>query len=276
MTDRTVGVDGITVAFTDRGTGQPVLCLHGNPDSRHSWAPLFAELGDGYRLIAPDFPGFGDSEPLPPGVDPGPETMSRFWGEFLDAAGIDSPVHVVVHDFGGPWLLPWAVAHTDRVRSLFILNTIFHRDYAWHRWARIWQTPVVGELVMALTNRSVLRREMRRFAPGVPPELVDEAYGRMHRTMRATVLRWYRAHARPDEVFDPWEDALLAATRRIPSRVVWGDRDPYIPSLYAERFGAEAVHLPDLGHWLHLEAPGVVAGHLAALLAAPEVRQRGA
>ena len=143
---------------------------------------------------------------------------------------------------------------------------LIHRDYAWHSWARIWQTPLLGELAMLLTSRWLLRREMALQAPGVPLEVVDAAYDRMHRTMKATVLRWYRSHARPAEVFDPWEDRLLAALENIPARVVWGDQDPYIPARIADRFGVEAVHLTDYGHWLHLQAPDVVAGHLAALL----------
>ncbi|MEJ2515463.1 MAG: alpha/beta hydrolase [Gammaproteobacteria bacterium] len=257
---------GTTVAYTDRGQGEPIFCMHGNPDSRHSWEPLFAELSEGYRLIAPDFPGFGDSQPLPSEVEASPETMARFWDEFLGAAGIDTPVHVIVHDFGGPWLLPWVACYPEKVRSVFILNTVFHRDYAWHSWARIWQTPLLGELAMLLTSRWLLRREMALQAPGVPLEVVDAAYDRMHRTMKATVLRWYRSHARPAEVFDPWEDRLLAALENIPARVVWGDQDPYIPARIADRFGVEAVHLTDYGHWLHLQAPDVVAGHLAALL----------
>ena len=266
MTDRRVTVDGITIACTDRGQGPPALFMHGNPDSRHSWAPLFDQFGAGHRCIAPDFPGFGDSEPLPPEVAFGPEFFSGFWDRFADAVGLDRPVHVVVHDFGGPWLLPWVAEHPERVRSVFILNTVFHRDYSWHRWARIWQTPVVGELALSLTTRDLLRREMRLHAPGVSHEFVDEAYERMHGTMRRTVLRTYRAHARPAEIFQGWEQRLLAVLKDLPVRVVWGDRDPYISSRFADRFGVTAIHMPDYGHWAHLQAPEVVAGHLVEFL----------
>lgn len=265
MASKITSVSGVAVTYTDRGHGEPVFCMHGNPDSRHSWEPLFSELGDGYRLIAPDFPGFGDSEPLPSSMEASPETMSGFWDEFLDSAGLDQPVHVVVHDFGGPWLLPWVACHPEKVRSLLVLNCVLHRDYSWHGWARVWQAPLLGELAMLLTSRWLIRREMALNAPGVPLEMVDATYDRMHPTMKATVLRWYRSHAKPADIFGPWEDRLLTAIEKIPTRVVWGDRDPYIPSRFADRFGAEAVHLSDYGHWLHLQAPGVVAGHLSRL-----------
>lgn len=272
MSDHKINVDGVTVAYTDRGEGPAILFMHGNPDSRHAWKALFNGLGDGFRCIAPDFPGFGDSEPLPPEINLSPEVMSGFWDGFVDAIGLDAPVNVVVHDFGGPWLLPWVATHSDRVRSVFVLNSLFHRDYTWHRWARIWQTPILGELALLLSTRAVLRREMRLYAPGAPLEWVDETYGRMHWTMRRTILRTYRAFARPETVFDPWEERLLAALEDLPVRVVWGDRDPYIPAGFAERFGVEPVHLQEYGHWLHLEAPGLVARYLNEFLLRTEIR----
>ncbi len=261
-----MNVDGVAVAYTDRGRGKPILFLHGNPDSRHSWEPLFDAMGDGYRFVAPDFPGFGDSKPLPPEFELGPTSMSEFWNRFVDGLGLEGPVNVVVHDFGGPWLLPWVASYPDKVRSLFALNTVFHRSYSWHSWARIWQTPVLGELAMLLSRRFVLRREMRQHAPGVPVEWVDEAYARMHRTMKRTVLRTYRAYAEPAAVFASWEEKLIEAVKEMPVCVVWGDLDPYIPSAFADRFGVEAVHLTDYGHWAHLQAPKVVAGLLREFL----------
>ncbi len=261
-------VDGVRVALSSVGTGVPVLFMHGNPDSRHSWEPLFRELGPGFRLIAPDFPGFGDSSPLPPGASFGPEAMASFWGRFVDAVVPEPSLHVVVHDFGGPWLLPWVATHRARVRSLGVLNTVYHGDYRWHAWARVWQTPLLGEAAVLLARRAMLRREMRRHAPGVPRELVDATYDRMHATMRRTVLRTYRAYRRPHETIPAWEKKLMASLEGVPMAVVWGDRDPYIPARYADRFGVVATHLPDCGHWLHLQQPAVVAEHLRALWAA--------
>lgn len=266
MADREVSVDGVKVVYTDRGEGAPLLLMHGNPDTRHSWEPMLGKLGKGLRILAPDFPGFGDSQPFPAEVDFGPDLMADFWDKFLDAATVSEPVHVVVHDFGGPWLLPWVALQAQRVKSVFILNTLFQRDYPWHSWARIWQRPVMGEMSMLIFNRYMMRREMRAYAPGVPPELVDEGYSRMHRTMRRTLLRTYRAYSRPAEVFDPWEQRLSEALADIPVYVLWGDQDPYIGKEFAERYGVGADHRPDLGHWLHLQEPGLVAETLGTFL----------
>jgi pimeloyl-ACP methyl ester carboxylesterase len=205
---------------------------------------MLGKLGKGLRILAPDFPGFGDSQPFPAEVDFGPDLMADFWDKFLDAATVSE----------------------QRVKSVFILNTLFQRDYPWHSWARIWQRPVMGEMSMLIFNRYMMRREMRAYAPGVPPELVDEGYSRMHRTMRRTLLRTYRAYSRPAEVFDPWEQRLSEALADIPVYVLWGDQDPYIGKEFAERYGVDADHRPDLGHWLHLQEPGLVAETLGTFL----------
>lgn len=267
MADGNLVVDGVRVAYSDNGSGPSILLMHGNPDTRHSWEPLLRELGDRYRTIAPDFPGFGASDPFPDDVDFGPGLMADFWNRFVDLASINEPVTVVVHDFGGPWMLPWVAAHPDKVKSLFVLNTLFQRDYPWHSWARIWQTPILGELSMKLMNKPLLRREFRRNGQQLPEKFADEALGSMHRTMKSTVLRTYRAYSLPAVVFDPWEQHLLSAIEDKPVKVLWGDLDPYIPARFADCYGVDATHCPDHGHWIHIENPALVARSLREFIA---------
>ena len=83
--------------------------------------------------------------------------------------------------------------------------------------------------------------------------------------MKQMVLRLYRAT--DPEVFVGWEDALLQLTARVPTLVLWGDHDPYIPKHFAERFGAQMVeHFPDCGHWLPKEASHEVSERLSTFL----------
>jgi pimeloyl-ACP methyl ester carboxylesterase len=71
--------------------------------------------------------------------------------------------------------------------------------------------------------------------------------------MKNEVLRLYRAT--DPQAFIGWEEKLLALTAHKPTMVIWGDRDPYIDKRFAERFGAQTVvHLPDIGHWVPVEA----------------------
>ena len=106
-----------------------------------------------------------------------------------DAIALSEPALVAVHDFGGPWLLPWLVRFPEPVRGVLILSTAFRRDYRWHGWARVWQTPLLGEIAMAALNRLSLRVEMKRGCPKITREICDATFARIHATMKRTVLR---------------------------------------------------------------------------------------
>ena len=249
------------MALASQGSGPPVLFLHGNPDTKETWAEVMAALSDApLRCLAPDLPGFGASSP-----DPGPQTLERFaaWtAELATALCGEESVHLVVHDVGGFYGLPFAASWPERVASLTILNTLFWPDYRWHAFARAWRTPLVGELVMACANRWVFVNEVRRGSRGFPREVAEAAYTRVTPAARRTVLRLYRAL--DPAVFDPWEPRLLAASAQVPTRVIWGERDPYIPARFAERFGTELVErLPGVGHWPMVERPALVAERIA-------------
>lgn len=80
-------------------------------------------------------------------------------------------------------------------------------------------------------------------------------------SVRRMVLRLYRAL--DPSAFGGWDEPLRLLAARVPSLVLWGDRDTYIPSRFAEQFGAREVwHFPDCGHWPMVEIPQVVAENL--------------
>lgn len=250
------------VHLIDEGQGPPVLLLHGNPDTSEVWRPVIDGLRGTHRCIAPDLPGFGRSEALRrPAYDI--ESMGRWVEDFVTAVGVQQPLDLVVHDIGGPLGLAWAVMHPQRVRRMAILDTAFHRDYRWHFWGRVWRTPLLGELSMALLNRSGFRMELRRGSRKLTRAQIDETFDRMHPTMKRTVLQIYRA-ADPWKLAG-WDERLLRLSADKPTLVLWGDRDPYLPRSLAERFGARRVrHFADCGHWVQLEEAAEVTRELQA------------
>jgi len=79
-------------------------------------------------------------------------------------------------------------------------------------------------------------------------------------------------HSQVPAGFAPWEEKLPALVAHKPTLVLWGDRDPYIPARFAERFGAAAVvRLPEIGHWPPVEAPAETAAHMLRHFAADRV-----
>jgi pimeloyl-ACP methyl ester carboxylesterase len=256
-TTRTVRVGDADIHVTEWGAGPPVLLLHGNPDSGIMWEGVADRMAAQYRCIAPDLLGFGHSQ-VPSDFQRSLAGLSQFIEKFLAAADIPRPVDLVAHDFGGPFAFAWAVEHPDSVRHMVAINTLFFSDYRWHFWARVWRTPILGELSMLGLNRTMFARELRRGSKAISDAHIDRVWSLMTPTMRKEVLRLYRAT--DSAHFGPWESAFLKLVRTKPTLVVWGDKDPYVPSRFAERFNAEnVVHLPQAGHWAAVEVPGECA-----------------
>jgi pimeloyl-ACP methyl ester carboxylesterase len=249
----TLDVGRTNIHLIDEGQGIPVLLLHGNPDSSEVWTAIIPGLSPGYRCIAPDLPGFGRSN-APRDIDYSLEGMASWVDELVAELGIEEPLHLVVHDIGGPFGLAWAVRHPDKVRSIVIMNTVFASDYRWHLFGRLWRTPVIGELVQALTTRGGFTRELRRASRKLTRDQIHRTYALITPSVKRMMLRWYRA-ADPRN-FAGWEEQLRVVLGRKPSLVLWADHDPYIPARFADSFGAGTVeHVLGSGHWLPAEMP---------------------
>jgi pimeloyl-ACP methyl ester carboxylesterase len=245
-----------TTGSTPSGSTPPALYLHGVPSSSDDWV-AFLERGGG---LAPDLPGFGRSG-KPGYYDYSIGGYAEFIERFLALTGTDR-VRLLVHDWGSVGLA-FAQRHPERVERLAVVNAVpFLPGYHWHRIARLWRLPVLGELAMGSTTRGVLRRMSRdaNATPGPLPEaFLDSVMEHFdHGTQRA-ILRLYRASP---------SDVLAHAGERLgelagPALVVWGERDPYIPDRFADDYArvlpnAELLKLPDAGHWPWLDRPDLI------------------
>ena len=229
------------------GDDPPVLYLHGVPTSSFDFIALLERTGG----LAPDLPGFGrtgkrgDGDFTMPGYE-------RFVEAFLDHLEIDR-VRLVVHDWGVVGLL-WAQRFPERVERLVVINAVpLLPGYRWHRVARAWRTPGIGEAAMGFAGRKALERVM-------PAPLAEDAWTHFDQGTQRAILRLYRASP---------EDALARAGLDLgsvacPALVVWGDSDRYIPSRFADAYAgalggeAELLHLPHAGHWPWFDNPDVI------------------
>jgi pimeloyl-ACP methyl ester carboxylesterase len=258
-----VTVDGVRSPLTDLGprTSEAVVFVHGNPGSRLDWSELAAATSRFARTVAMDMPGYGHAD-KPADFDYTVAGYARHLAGALDQLGI-SRVHLVLHDFGGPWGLAWAAAHPDRVGSLTLFNMGILPGYRWHYMARIWRMPVVGEVVMATATRPVFGLLLNHGNPrGLPKAFVDRMFADFDRDTRRAVLRLYRATSDLDRLTRIAKDALGGLN--LPVMVVWGQHDPYLPVRYAERQReffprADVKVLDDSGHWPFADNPKAVA-----------------
>jgi len=273
-TERQITVSGLRTPVLQAGpadASDAVVLVHGNPGSSRDWEDLIA------RALAFDMPGFGRAD-KPRDFEHDTPHHARFLEAALSELGVER-AHVVLHDLGGPWGLEWAAANPDRLASAVLFNTGAFVDYHWHVIARIWQTPVLGELLMATVNRHAFRTlanlgQRRK----LPREYLDSLYDNFDRDTRRAVLRHYRAERNPRPGARRQADALRPYDR--PALVVWGARDPYLGLELAEAQtqafpGARLVVLPDSGHWPFIDNPEEVASHVLPFLreqtaAAPE------
>jgi pimeloyl-ACP methyl ester carboxylesterase len=261
---RAVRVGPVTTHVAEAGEGVPVLMLHGNPDTHTVWAGLASRLTrrGALRCIAPDLPGFGASA-APDDLDCSLAAQSRHVAGLLDALSLER-VHLVVHDIGGMYGLAFASEHPERLHTLTIFNTSFHPDLRWHFWARMWRTPLVGEVVMALGTETLFVRETRKGSPGLTAEHTKAMWAAFTPQAKRMVLRFYRKM--DPEGFHGWNERLRQTTARVPTRVLWGDLDPFSAPSMADRFGGEVEHHADAGHWPMIDKPDEVAAAVAAHL----------
>jgi pimeloyl-ACP methyl ester carboxylesterase len=241
------------------------LYLHGVPTNSDDWLSFLARTGG----LAPDLPGFGRSG------KPGflRYTIPEYGGfieRFLDDRGVEQ-VSIVMHDWGAVGLA-FAQVHPERVERLVVINAVpFLPGYRWHRIARLWRTPLVGELVMGITTRRTLRLVANVEGEPVPESVLDSTLDHFDQGTQRAILRLYRSS--PPEVLTA--AGLELSSLQKPALVVWGTRDPYIPArfarAYSDALGArELVELPDAGHWPWLERPDLLDTVARFLGAEPE------
>ncbi len=238
------------------GSAAVPLYVHGVPSNCDEWSG-FLRRGGG---LAVDLPGFGRSG-KPAFLRYTIDEYDRFIERFLDELGVER-VQLVVHDWGAVGLA-FAQRLPERVERLVIVNAVpFLPRYRWHRTARIWRTPGLGELSMGATSRFTLRLASRESnaTPGPMPEAwLDSVLEHLDQGTQRAILRLYRSS--PPEV-------LAAAGARLgalemPGLVVWGMKDPYIPARFGREYAqalahAELVELADAGHWPWIDRPELI------------------
>jgi pimeloyl-ACP methyl ester carboxylesterase len=267
-----VQVEGISTRLLSAGPAQAdeaVVFMHGNPGSADDWERLIAAVAEhGRRALAFDLPDFGETV-AGAGFEHTVLSYASFTDAALSALGV-ARVHLVGHDFGGPIGLVWAAAHAQRLASVTLIGTGILPGYRWHRAARIWRTPALGELAQAFTFRGGFRRLISSQEPrGLPREFLDRMYDQYDRRTRRAVLELYRSTDDPGSAAA--EFSAYMAPKDIPALVIWGEHDPYLPCSYATRqrdaFPSADVHvLPASGHWPFVDSPEVVERLLVGFL----------
>jgi len=277
VTERRIEANGLTFRILDDGNpdAPPVLLLHGFPDDAGLWRHQIPALVEaGYRTIAPDLRGFGQSdrpEDLEAYALPVLLEDVRGW---LEALGLDR-VRLVVHDWGAVigWL--FAAAHPDRVERMAVFSVGYQRrrpsveeaEKYWYIF--LFQLRGYAEHALSRNDWKLMREWLRQGMPGESPDLRRSLEALARPGALTAGLSYYRAIAQP-EVF--MEDEIPVPPVECPVLAMWGEHDLLPESRVT--ISAENVagpwryeRLGGLGHWMMLEDPARVNALLLEFLA---------
>ena len=271
--------DGPALNYVDEGSGPPVVMVHGNPTWSFFYRRLITGLAPDFRCLAPDHLGMGYSG-RPTAHQYGFRLADRVadFTNWLDSLALTEPVHLVVHDWGGPIGLGWAGTAPDKVASLTIMNTALRRPSGYRPPWRL------GLFLLAAPLGDFLARRLDWFARGA-------AFfgGRLSPSARAGFLAPYRnpedrlALARfVEDVplapghpgfellgrFDRLFDEVLSNK---PLALVWGLRDfVFGRRIFLDWRGrlpqAATLVLPEAGHYLLEDEPDRILEFMRAFL----------
>ncbi len=245
----------------------PVVCLHGWPESGRMWDPVLAALGDaGFRALAPDLPGYGDSPHGASGSWAAHREAFEAWRQEQELERLS----LVVHDWGGLIGLRWACDHPDAVASLTISDTGFFADGKWHGMAEALRTPGDGEALLEQLTSDGFAAMLRSLSAGMSDTAIA-SYWQPFTTPegRAAQLELYRSGEFGE--LTPYAGRLAALG--VPTLLLWGEDDAFAPVAGAHRLAREIPHaelevLADAGHFAVDDAPDAYAAALVAFLEA--------
>jgi pimeloyl-ACP methyl ester carboxylesterase len=243
--------------FTYRESGRPdapaLVLLHGIGSTSAGWRLQYGPLGERFRVVAWDAPGYGGSKPLP-GEAPSTEDYARALGRLLDALGIREAI-VGTNSWGTPTGVAFARLNPQRVRALVLGGP----------------AAGYGSLPKEERERRLAARLARVAELGMKKMREDDAPELVAPGTRAEVIGWItgaeglhpEGYAQAMRMLAAADVAREAASVRCPVRVVSGELDKRTPpETNAKRIAAAAPNatlqmVPDCGHLPHLEYPEV-------------------
>ncbi len=265
---RDVTASGVRVRVADAGSGPSIILLHGLFLDHTTWDTVAPALGEARRIIAPDLPGFGESE------KPSPSRFSYHVEAFAEAiadlyAALDlGRASVVGHCLGGAVALALAARHPELVSKLVLVDALAETPRLGAA-GRVGLLPFVGGFALKqLWGKQVFGALLReRIAPGLGPESkrLSHYYSAFSEpAARASALETLRT------VQDPRPLVARTSGVRCPTLVVWGTHDRMVPVNAGRRLAREIpaarLELLAAGHAPQEERPGELASVLSRFL----------
>ena len=261
-TYRTVDVDGLDIFYREAGPrdAPTILLLHGFPTSSHMFRNLIPALADRFHLVAPDYPGFGNSAmPSEGAFDYSFDGLASVIERFTERLGL-SRYSLYVQDYGAPVGFRLAVRHPERVQALVIQNGNAYEEGLREFWRPIkayWRDP-------SASNRAVLAQSLEleatrwQYTHGTRrPELVSpdnwlvDQYLLDRPGNKAIQLQLFLSYGSNPPLYPQWQEYFRR--HQPPTLIVWGKNDTIFPAEGALPYRRDLkdveLHLLDTGHF---------------------------
>jgi len=281
-------VRGLDIFYREAGPANAptILLLHGFPSSSHMFRDLIPRLGERYHVIAPDYPGFGNSSaPAPEAFAYDFANVTAVMDEFVTMIGINRYA-LYMQDYGGPIGIRLAILHPERVRALVVQNAVANVE-GWNPaivagfakgWAR--RTTETEKAFRAAFTADATRFQ---YVEGVSrpdridPDawIVDQALLDRPGNDRIQIELLYQ-YQHNIALYPQWQAFLKSA--KLPMLVLWGENDPIFTTkgrdLYRALVPGTEVHSYAAGHFaLESHAPEIADAMLDFLDRLPPERK---
>jgi pimeloyl-ACP methyl ester carboxylesterase len=243
---------GLNVHYLERGSGTPVVFVHGNWATSSWWEPLLDRLPGGWRGLAYDLRGRGRT--IGPDSSYSIPSLAEDLKAFADALGLETP-YLVGHSLGGAVVMQFALAYPARVKALAAI-------------APPWVDGMPAT-ILAPQRQRILKASPMLFAvalKAVAPTVANDAYWK--RLVAEGHAQRLAAALGAISGLTGWRPGDRLRSIPCPKLVIGGERDilitPPVVERVAEALGARRVMLPEVGHSPNIEAPDSCLGHLVA------------
>ncbi|MDP4096398.1 alpha/beta fold hydrolase [Paenibacillus sp. P96] len=273
FTDRWLPYRDGYIHYVDEGQGPVVLLLHGNPTWSYLYRNVIKELRTEFRLIAPDYPGFGMSQ-APDGYRFTPQEQSKAVYDLIQHLNLKEFI-LVVQDWGGPIGLNYAVRHRDNLRGIVVMNT-----WAWP--AEIWPMKLFSLAMGGWPVGYWLQTQYNFFAKVIVPhgihhaenvtDRLRKAYTDPFPTPKSRIPTWvFPRYIRKARKWLADIESKMSNLSDLPAQILWGTKDS--AGFPLEQMAKWQKYLPmneteileDASHYVQEDRPERVAAAIRTL-----------
>ena len=275
----TIAINDVTIFYREAGPKDaPVLLLpHGYPCSSFQFRNLMQLLADKWRLVAPDFPGFGYSD-TPKEFSYDFDGYAKFLSDFADALGLET-FALYLHDYGSQIGFRVAMARPESITGLIIQNGDIYEDVLGPKYDGLkeyWKSPTPEgrqQLYDAVSEEGFRKEFVGEISPELTerlaPDLWKLASLQLLTPERRDIMVGLMEGLKENLAWMPKCQAYLRQYQP-PTLIVWGPQDGYMPEASAKAYLRDLphaqLHLLSGGHWLletHLrEVAGLIRDFL--------------